>query len=198
MMADCYTPEGQLQPTKELDMSWLDNDCRRFIKRKAREYSLSGSEAIKVFRKRASVSAFRVTTLCYYLYQLEQGFKEFQMVSKGSKTPETCEATETLKLSETQIQKHCIKIYRFMSEYILQGLLNRWGDKFNELNAKRAGESTVQKPKLYDLCTETFTRDQLKLLIKQQDLTTPARTFISLWKKLKLIVEIDKNTFKKV
>lgn len=72
MMQDTYTPEGQLQPTKEIDMSWLDNECRRFIKRKAKEYSLSGSEAIKVFRKRASVSAFRATTLCYYLYLLEE------------------------------------------------------------------------------------------------------------------------------
>ena len=67
-----------------------------------------------------------------------------------------------------------------------------------ELNAKRAGEAPSQKPRLYDLCTETFTRDQLKLLIKQQELTSPARTFISLWKKLKLIVELDKNTFKKI
>lgn len=52
-----------------------DNECRRFIKRKAKEYSLSGSEAIKVFRKRASVSAFRATTLCYYLYLLEESLK---------------------------------------------------------------------------------------------------------------------------
>lgn len=205
MMQDTYTPEGQLQPTKELDMSWLDNDCRRFIKRKAREYSLSGSEAIKVFRKRASVSAFRVTTLCYYLYLLEAGGSSGSSGSNGTnlKPSETGACTEHgrsegLKPSDTKIRNLCKKIYNFLSEYILQGLLNRWGEKFNELNAKRAGESSTQKPKLYDLCTETFTRDQLKLLIKQQDLTTPARTFISLWKKLKLIVEIDKNTFKKV
>lgn len=184
MMQDTYTPEGQLQPTKEIDMSWLDNECRRFIKRKAKEYSLSGSEAIKVFRKRASVSAFRATTLCYYLYLLEESLNS--------------QSSAFSNQSSVAIQNHCIRIYRFLSEYIIHGMLNRWGDKFNELNAKRAGESPSQKPRLYDLCTETFTRDQLKLLIKQQELTSPARTFISLWKKLKLIVELDKNTFKKI
>jgi len=173
-----------LQPVRELDMSWLDAECRRFIKRKAREYSLSGSEAVKVFRKRASVSAFRVTTLCYYLYHLEL----------GAKKPET-EQPETAEFS---IRKRCVKIYRYMSEYIIQGLLSRWGEKFNELNAKRSSQSVSQKPKLYDLCTDIFTRDQLRLLIKQQGLTTPARTFICLWKKLHLIVEQDKNTFKKL
>ena len=184
MMQDTYTPEGQLQPTKEIDMSWLDNECRRFIKRKAKEYSLSGSEAIKVFRKRASVSAFRATTLCYYLYLLEESLNS--------------QSSAFSNQSSVAIQNHCIRIYRFLSEYIIHGMLNRWGDKYNELNAKRAGEAPSQKPRLYDLCTETFTRDQLKLLIKQQELTSPARTFISLWKKLKLIVELDKNTFKKI
>ena len=52
MLQDTYTPDGQLQHTKEIAMSWLDNECRRFNKRKAKEYSLTRTEAIKVFRKR--------------------------------------------------------------------------------------------------------------------------------------------------
>lgn len=176
MMHDTYTPEGRLQPTKEMDMSWLDNECRRFIRRKAREYSLSGSEAVKVFRKRASVSAFRATTLCYYLYLLEADAHD----------------------PGDRIRKHCVRIYRYLSEYIIHNMLERWGDRFDELNAKRAGEAPSLKPRLYDLCTETFSRDQLKLLIQQQELATPARTFICLWKKMKLIVETDRNTYRKL
>lgn len=71
IMADVYTKEGALQPELNLDMSWLDKDVRRWCTTKGKEALESGSTALDVFRKRSSVSAFRVASLCYYLYQLE-------------------------------------------------------------------------------------------------------------------------------
>ena len=56
-----------------LDTSWIERDVRRWCQAKGREALQSGSAAIDVFRKRASVSAFRVMALCYYLYCLEAG-----------------------------------------------------------------------------------------------------------------------------
>ena len=192
MMDDNYDADDRLQPTRQLEMQWIDRDCRRFIKRKADEFSRSGSEAVKVFRKRSSVSAFRITALCYYLYALEMGFDP-----TASEDAMDAEALKQVK----KTQKLCRQIYLFMSEYIMQEMLARWGRKFNELNSKRYEEAT-QAPEqtLFDQLTTDFTRDQLKILIRQLGITTPARQFIWMWgpKKLKLIEVIDKNHFRKV
>lgn len=174
-MADTYTPEGSLQPEKMLDMSWLDKNVRTWCKQKGHEASLTGSTSLDVFRKRSSVSAYRVASLCYYLYQLEG------------------------QISESAIRNRCKLLYLYMAEYILHNLRSRWGQKFEELNSKRYSEqSTKRDPGVFALLTDDFTRDQLKVLIKQQNLTTPARMFIYMWTQSGDIVSLDKDHFKKV
>lgn len=175
IMADTYTPEGSLQPEKMLDMSWLDKSVRTWCQQKGHEASLTGSTSLDVFRKRSSVSAYRVASLCYYLYQLEG------------------------QISESAIRNRCKLLYLYMAEYILHNLRSRWGQKFEELNSKRYSEqSTKRDPGVFALLTDDFTRDQLKVLIKQQNLTTPARMFIYMWTQSGDIVSLDKDHFKKV
>lgn len=185
MMSDNYDADDHLQPTKLLNMEWIDRDCKRYINRKAKEHLLSGSEAIKVFRKRSSVSAFRITCLCYYLYALEGGFDPCSPLVDNQR--------------QKKAQQLCRKLYLFLSEYIIQQMLNRWGKRFNELNSKRHEENQTEDKRLYDLLTPEFTRDQLKLLIKQIGCITPAKQFIWMWgpKKMNVIEIIDKNHFKK-
>jgi len=185
MMNDNYDADDHLQPTQLLNMEWIDRDCKSYIRRKAKEYSMSGSEAIKVFRKRASVSAFRIACLCYYLYALEGGFDPSQPLGDN--------------VQQKKAQQLCRKIYLFMSEFIIEQMLHRWGRKFNELNSKRYEECQTDDKCLFDLLTPEFTRDQLKLLIKQIGCTTPAKQFLWMWgpKKLDIIETIDKNHFKK-
>ena len=175
LMDMTYDGDGALQPVVELDMSWLDKTVCKWVKEKAREATLSGSKALDVFRKRSSVSAFRVASLCYYLYMLED------------------------KLSEEVIRRRVSQIYHYMAEYILAGMLTRWGVQFENLNAKRELENKPEdKPVLFDQLTEVFTREQLKLQIEKQGLTTPYRVFLCQWKRLRVIEDIDKNTFKKI
>ena len=175
LMDMTYDGDGELQPVVELDMSWLDKTVCKWVKEKAREATLSGSKALDVFRKRSSVSAFRVASLCYYLYMLED------------------------KLSEEVIRRRVSQIYHYMAEYILAGMLARWGVQFENLNAKRELENKQEdKPVLFDQLTEVFTREQLKLQIEKQGLTTPYRVFLCQWKRLRVIEDIDKNTFKKI
>ena len=175
LMDMTYDGDGALQPVVELDMSWLDKTVCKWVKEKAREATLSGSKALDVFRKRSSVSAFRVASLCYYLYMLED------------------------KLSEEVIRRRVSQIYHYMAEYILAGMLARWGVQFENLNAKRELENKQEdKPVLFDQLTEVFTREQLKLQIEKQGLTTPYRVFLCQWKRLRVIEDIDKNTFKKI
>ena len=86
-----------------------------------------------------------------------------------------------------------------MAEYILQAMLDRWGKRFEELNAKREAEQKPgPKENLFDCLTDTFTREQLNLLIEKQGKVTPDKVFINRWKKLRVIEIIDKNTFRKV
>ena len=177
LMNETYDNDGGLQPTYELDMSWLDKTVCKWVRDKGKEATLSGNQALDVFRKRSSVSAFRIAALCQYLYMME----------------------ESMSVVPDNIRRFVKQIYLFMAEYILKGMMDRWGKRFEDLNAKREAElKPGPKENLFDQLTETFTREQLNLLIEKQGKVTPDKVFINRWKKLRVIEIIDKNTFRKV
>ena len=181
LMNETYDNDGGLQPTYELDMSWLDKIVCKWVRDKGKEATLSGNQALDVFRKRSSVSAFRIAALCQYLYEQE----------KGGRIHTTC--------TDATIQKRVRQIYLFMAEYILKGMMDRWGKRFDDLNSKREAEQKPgPKENLFDCLTDTFTREQLNLLIEKQGKVTPDKVFLNRWKKLRVIEIIDKNTFRKI
>ncbi len=172
MMDDTYAPDGTLMPEKILELEWLNQLARKWCGKKAEECSLSGSKAIEAFYKRSSVSAFRATALCYYLYN-----------------------------GDPAAEKRCKQIYLFLVEYIYQALMKKWGGRYEKLVAKRNEESLpnpARRKTLFDILPETFNRDLLRKYIKERELTTPSKTFISNWKGKKWIKEIEKNTYKKL
>ena len=190
LMNETYDNDGGLQPTVDLDMSWLDKTVCKWVRGKGNEATLSGSQALDVFRKRSSVSAFRIAALCQYLYMMEISS------SPASRDSAKNEASSVLP---DNIRRFVKQIYLYMAEYILQAMLDRWGKRFEELNAKREAElKPGPKENLFDQLTETFTREQLNLLIEKQGKVTPDKVFINRWKKLRVIEIIDKNTFRKV
>ena len=190
LMNETYDNDGGLQPTVDLDMSWLDKTVCKWVRGKGNEATLSGSQALDVFRKRSSVSAFRIAALCQYLYMMEISS------SPASRDSAKNEASSVLP---DNIRRFVKQIYLYMAEYILQAMLDRWGKRFEELNAKREAEQKPgPKENLFDQLTETFTREQLNLLIEKQGKVTPDKVFINRWKKLRVIEIIDKNTFRKV
>ena len=175
LMDETYDADGGLMPTIQLDTAWLDKTVCAWVRAKGKEASLSGNRALDVFRKRSSVSAFRVAALCQYLYELEN------------------------VLSPEVIQKRVRQIYLFMADYILDGMMERWGKRFEELNTKRDQENKPgPKTVLFDQLSETFNRSQLRSLIEQQGKTTPDKVFLSQWKKLRVIEEIEKDVYKKL
>lgn len=175
LMDETYDGDGGLQPTTELDMSWLDKTVIKWVREKGKQASLSGSYALDVFRKRSSVSAFRIAALCQYLYELD-----------------------SMSIGSDVIQHRVKQIYLYMAEYILQGMLERWGSKFEELNNKREqGLKTGPAVSIFDQLTDEFTREQLNQLIEKSGKSTPDKIFICRWKKLKVIEVVDKNTFRK-
>ena len=205
LMDETYDGEGGLKPTIELDMSWLDKTVCKWVKEKGREATLSGSQSLDVFRKRSSVSAFRVAALCYNLYAIGNQVAQTGSPAAVKATDASAFPTTTASscvggpISEEVIQKRCRQIYLYMAEYILTGMMERWGKRFEDLNLKREQEQKAgPKESLFDMLTETFTREQLNLLIEKQGKATPDKVFLSRWKKLKVIEMIDKNTFRKI
>ena len=175
LMDETYDADGGLMPTIQLDTAWLDKTVCAWVRAKGKEASLSGNRALDVFRKRSSVSAFRVAALCQYLYELENA------------------------LSPEVIQKRVRQIYLFMADYILDGMMERWGKRFEELNTKRENENRPgPRNILYDQLTDTFSREQLRAVLEQQGKATPVKVFLSQWKKLRVIEEVEKDVYKKL
>ena len=174
MMADTYTPEGALKDEFFLDTSWIERDVRRWCQQKGKEALLTGSSALDIFRKRASVSAFRIMALCYYLYLLESDDKQ-------------------------QAQRRCRKLYLFMADYILKMLLRRWGKMFEDLQVRRIDlTADTGRPKLIDRLPREFSRDQLRALISEAQVATPDRVLVSQWKANHWIEETEKFLYKKL
>lgn len=191
LMDETYDADGNLRPIRRLDTSWLDKDVRKWCVSKGQEALQCGSYAIDVFRKRASVSAFRIAALCYYLYLLEgEGDGEGGRNEKILK-PSPLTLTRAKRLSK--------QIYKYMADYILNTLLKRWGKTFEELQSKRfEGIVETARPKLIDRLGKDFTRDQLRALIQELKVATPDRVLISQWKANKWIEQTDKFQYRKL
>ena len=197
MMADVYTSDGALRDEMLLDTSWIERDVRRWCQQKGREALQSGSAAIDVFRKRASVSAFRIMALCYYLYCIEAGLKGSIGLNgvKGDDPSNFSNSSNPLN----SVQRKCRKIYNFMADYVLQMLLRRWGKTFEDLQARRIDlTADTGRPKLIDRLPREFSRDQLRALIQEQQVATPDRVLVSQWKANHWIEERDKFQYLKL
>lgn len=191
LMNETYDGDGMLKPTVNLDMSWLDKTVCKWVREKGREASLSGNYALDVFRKRSSVSAFRIAALCQYLYMMEENPTAKRSNSESGQT--------AMRSNSEAVRKFVKQIYLFMADYILQSMLERWGNRFETLNNKREKENRPrQQNSLFNQLSETFNRAQLRAIIEQQGKTTPERVFICQWKKMHVIEIIDKDTFKKL
>lgn len=171
MMADTYTQDGGVQPEKYIDMDWLDGTVREWCTQKNLEAVKSGSTALGVYFKRSSVSAFRIAALCQYLYGMEE---------------------------TRAVRKRVKQIYLAMAEQILLGMLQKWGRRFEDLQAKRIELTSNIRQPLYDQLPETFSRELLRETIKRLQLSTPDWVFLSKWNARALISKVDKNIFKKL
>lgn len=171
LMHETYADDGSIQPVHQVDMKWLDDDVRSWCNEQRQRVLKTGSRALNCFYKRSSVSAFRMSTLCYHLWG---------------------EGLDDKEGSAADIQNHIKRFYRYMASYILEGLMSRWGKRFEEMQ-KNDDADEGPKVSLYDQLPKTFSRDQLRELIVKLGLTTPARVFLSKWKRARLIHQPDKS-----
>lgn len=186
LMDDTYDGAGKLRPEIPLDTSWLDSTVCTWCRDRGTEALLTGREAIDVFRKRSSVSAFRCASLCFYLYLLDAG------IDCHGDIPFDNPAVE-------RAVSNCRKIYLFMADYILRSLLGRWGYRFEQLNARRdESRGSLQEPSLFAQLADEFSRDDLNSLLQRSAKRTPARVFICQWTKRNLIAPVGNDRYRKV
>lgn len=176
MDAEVYNDDGIIQPEKYIDMQWLFPTVREWCGEQNRLILRSGSRSHNTFFKRSSVAAFRIATLCAYLYTLEQG---------------------TMQLS-SKYRKRLKAIYLYCAQFILESLLKKWGRRYDELTQQRLqGESQTRVP-VFDQLTSPFSRDQLDELVKRLEVGTPTRIFLAKWKAKGWIRETQKYVYEKL
>ena len=165
VMHETYTEDGTIQPIHEVPMDWLDNAVKGWCQEQRDQVLKTGSRALNCFYKRSSVSAFRMATLCYHLWG---------------------------EPDDENVRRSVCRFYCFMASYILNGLMSRWGKRFEEMQ-KNDDIDDSPKATLYDQLPQKFSRDQLRELIVKLNLTTPAKVFICKWKRARLIHQPDKS-----
>ena len=164
LMEETYNEDDLLQPTHEVPMEWMNSTVKRWCQEQRMMVLKTGSRAHNCFYKRSSVSAWRMAVLLYHLWG-EQ---------------------------ETARSK-VIRFYRFMAQYILDGLLSEWGSRYDDMHRIDAETDAPKKRvTLYEQTPDEFTYDQLKELCMKLGLA-PGRSFLAKWKKAKLVRQPDPN-----
>lgn len=157
--------DDHLQPTHEVNMSWLNKDVVDWCNQQREIIDKSQSKAHDSFYGRASESAFRLATILYYLWG-------------ENKTK----------------QKKVRKCYYFFAQFILNGIMKQWGKQY-EAGETKDEEETLGRPTLYDSLPKRFTRKMLAEKMKELGIKSAPRKSIHIWKtKRHWIFEIEGET----
>ena len=173
MDKDVYAEDGTIMPEEYVDMKWLWPSISNWCDEQNQLILRSGDRAHNTFFKRCSVNAFRIATLCFYLYQL------------GG-------------VGSTRSRKFCKQIYNYCAQFDLDTKMNKWGKRFIELTQARIHGESQTRVSVFDQLSHIFTRDQLDELIKRLELTTESRFFLSKWKGRGWIKETAPKTYEKL
>lgn len=169
LMALCYVEDGtKLHEEIELDMSWLNKTVMKWCDECRKEVVRTMSKSMDTFYKRSSVSAFRMASLLQMLYQVE-GVK-----------------------SEKEIHRLVKQTYLACADRILQNMLQRWGNAYEEINADGDVEPYHTTDYFQELPLE-FSRDFLKDFLQQKGLKTPVRNIICNWRRMGWIEKPQKG-----
>lgn len=201
LMSETYTDDDLLQPIIQLDMQWIEPAVRQWCDEQRTLILKTGSRAHNCFYKRSSVSAWRLTCMLYHLWSMDAG-EECRGDSRESgenrdevecivNIPEGKSLNQANPTPSTS-QQSCIRFYRFMAQYILDGLLSQWGRQYDEMHKHDNDATRSAVPTLYDQVPREFNRDQLQELCTKLGLS-PARVFLHKWKKARLIHQPDKS-----
>lgn len=165
-----YSPDRQsLQPEIWLDMSFLDNDIRSWCEAQRCEVLLSGSRARSMMYPRSSVNAVRICSLLMWMWSAP-GVKE----------------------SRESIERKVRRCYYFFADFCLQSMLERHGQRYEQLKNKFSSETGQCKTTLFDSLPNEFSLAQMQEAMLKLGLKSPANVMLSQYKR-KRFVHHDKE-----
>ncbi|MBO4429914.1 MAG: DUF3987 domain-containing protein [Bacteroidaceae bacterium] len=164
--------EVQWQPHQHINMEWMYKPLLNWLEVQRKEAAKELNEARDMFRKRASLKAFRLAMLCTALYP-KVGVKEKVVIRDFA-----------LWFADTD----------------LRNSLMAFGQKYNERGDenKASGKKTYSVGQsVYDTLPDRFTRGELDAVVRRCGLKTPVKAVICNWKKLGMIVKHGENEWQK-
>ena len=161
LMNETYTDDDLLQPIHEVPMEWMEETVKHWCQEQRLIVLKTGSRAHNCFYKRSSVSAWRMSVLLYHLWG-----------------------------EQKEARSKVIRFYQFMAQYILDGLLQEWGARYDDMHRIDAETVESKRVTLFAQVPDEFSYDQLKELCMKLGLA-PARSFLAKWKKAKLVTQPD-------
>ena len=160
-----------LQPIQVVDMTWLYPDVDRWCNKQRIEITRTGSRAHNSFYVRASVSAFRLCTMLYHLWDEQE-----------------------------EHQEKVRKCYYYFAQNILDAQLTQWGEDYEAAQGKDK-EAPAERIDVFSQTPDTFTRQWLNAFISEHPkIGSASRQFIYTWKRKHWIFEDpeQKDTYHKM
>ena len=172
-----FTDDGKLQPTHLIDMQWLYPEIEDWCYQQRKIITKSGSRALEAFYVRASVSAFRLSAMLYYLWD-----------------------------EQPENQEHVRRCYLYFAQSILDAQMEQWGQEYERALPKDK-ERHKPLNLYDELMPDSFTREQAAQIIEQynqgkpeeEKIKTSLRQFLYKWQKNRWIyLEPDTKIYHKM
>lgn len=190
LLSKVFAPDGSLMPTEILDTEFLDQYVKEFDAQITNIINLPTCHiplTVNAFAPRASVSAFRIASICLYLFKIE---KEYFHTDEKS------------FLTTDYIKDTVILIYKFASNYILYNTLLRYSKdhdaKMQEENLRQRENNEFLRRSLLEILPNQFSRFRLIQELQKMGQNTDPKVRISKWKSEGKIEELGNGKYKKI
>ena len=176
IMEQTYDNNGSLCPVNTIDMSWIFPEVDKWLEEQRLLAIKNQNRAQDVFRRRASVIAFRgamIVDKCWMLGRENSRFKSFAM-------------------------RYSKDFFTWLADYTLSVQMEKYGNSLNECFSSERTKSNGKNDELFESLGDSFSLKDLQAKCDVMFIKSPPRQIIYLWRKNKLIEEVGFKEYKKL